>query len=39
MPYPAELVNRAEDWPWSSFRQFDFADEYVLKMDRNVAGL
>ena len=32
-PVTRALVDRAEDWPWSSYRYHEFGDESVLKMD------
>ncbi len=32
-PLTRALVDRAEDWPWSSYRFYEFGDESVLKMD------
>ncbi len=32
-PLTRGLVERAEDWPWSSYRFYEFGDESVLKMD------
>jgi putative transposase len=32
-PVTRGLVDRAEDWPWSSYRYFEFGDVSVLKMD------
>ncbi len=32
-PITADLVDRAEDWHWGSYRYYEFGDESVLKMD------
>jgi hypothetical protein len=32
-PITRGLVERAEDWPWSSYRFHEFADRSVLAMD------
>ena len=32
-PLTRALVDRAEDWPWSNYRYYEFEDESVLKMD------
>ena len=32
-PLTRALVDRAEDWPWSSYRYYEFGDESVLNMD------
>ncbi|MFQ5461951.1 MAG: transposase [Phycisphaerae bacterium] len=32
-PLTRGLVDRAEDWPWSSYRYYEFADKSVLAMD------
>ncbi len=32
-PLTRGLVDRAEDWPWSSYRYYEFEDESVLRMD------
>ena len=31
-PLTRALVDRAEDWPWSSYRYYEFGDESVLRM-------
>ena len=32
-PLTRGLVERPEDWPWSSYRYYEFSDESLLKMD------
>jgi len=32
-PVTRGLVDRAEDWPWSSYRYYELGDESLLKMD------
>ena len=32
-PLTRGLVDRGEDWAWSSYRYYEFGDESVLKMD------
>ena len=34
-PITRGLVERAEDWPWSSYRFYEFADSSVLPMNWN----
>jgi hypothetical protein len=34
-PVKRGLVDRREDWPWSSYRYYELDDSSVLKIDRH----
>ena len=38
-PVTRALVDRAEDWAWSSYRYYEFGDESVLKLVLSLEGM